>query len=593
MQHLKYLNKFFLKYKWHLLLGILFVFASNYFRSLQPQIIRDALDLVIENIGSYSSMAEGTEKEALFKEIGGQLLYFGGLVLGLALLMGVFMYFMRQTIIVMSRLIEYDMRKEIFGHYEKLTTAFYKRNNTGDLMARISEDVSKVRMYVGPAVLYGINLVSLFILVIYSMLKVNVELTLYSLAPLPVLSFSIYYISSIINKKSERIQKQIASLNSTAQEVYSGIRVVKSYVQEKATGSFFAGQSENFKKKSLELAKVEAFFHPLMALLIGISTVITVYIGGLQVAKGAVTAGNIAEFVIYVNMLTWPVTAIGWIASLYQQAAASQKRINEFLNVQPEIASPVENPVDIRGHIRFENVTFVYPDTGIEALKNVNFEIKPGEKLAIIGRTGSGKTTIADLLLRLYDVTEGRITIDGQDIREMDLDNLRQKFGYVPQDVFLFSDSIANNIGFGKDEFSREEVEDFAKYAAIHKDIKELPDGFDTMVGERGVTLSGGQKQRVSIARALIKRPDVLVLDDCLSAVDTDTEKQILGYFSGALADKTAIIITHRIYSQLEFDKIIVLDDGQISEEGKHADLLMLGGYYAELHKKQDASMVS
>lgn len=593
MQHLKYLNKFFLKYKWHLLLGILFVFASNYFRSLQPQIIRDALDLVIENIGSFSSMAEGPEKEALFKDIGGQLLYFGGIVLGLALLMGVFMYFMRQTIIVMSRLIEYDMRKEIFGHYEKLTTAFYKRNNTGDLMARISEDVSKVRMYVGPAVLYGINLVSLFILVIYSMLKVNVELTLYSLAPLPVLSFSIYYISSIINKKSERIQRQIASLNSTAQEVYSGIRVVKSYVQEKATGSFFAGQSENFKKKSLELAKVEAFFHPLMALLIGISTVITVYIGGLQVAKGAVTAGNIAEFVIYVNMLTWPVTAIGWIASLYQQAAASQKRINEFLNVQPEIASPVANPVDFQGHIRFENVTFIYPDTGIEALKNVTFEIKPGEKLAIIGRTGSGKTTIADLLLRLYDVTEGRITIDGQDIREMDLDNLRQKFGYVPQDVFLFSDSIANNIGFGKDEFSREEVETFAKYAAIHKDIKELPDGFDTMVGERGVTLSGGQKQRVSIARALIKRPDVLILDDCLSAVDTDTEKQILGYFSGALADKTAIIITHRIYSQLEFDKIIVLDEGQVSEEGKHAELVMLGGYYAELHKKQDASVVS
>jgi ATP-binding cassette subfamily B multidrug efflux pump len=593
MRHLKYLNKFFLKYKWHLLLGILFVFASNYFSSLQPQIIRDALDLAIENLGTYTDMAEGPEKKAMLEDIGGQLLYFGGLVLGLALLMGVFMYFMRQTIIVMSRLIEYDMRKEIFGHYEKLTTAFYKRNNTGDLMARISEDVSKVRMYVGPAVLYGINLVSLFILVIYAMLKVNVELTLYSLAPLPVLSFSIYYISSIINKKSERIQKQIATLNSTAQEVYSGIRVVKSYVQEDATGSFFSGQSENFKSKSLELAKVEAFFHPLMALLIGISTVITVYIGGLQVAQGTVTAGNIAEFVIYVNMLTWPVTAIGWIASLYQQAAASQKRINEFLQVQPEILSPTNNPVDIQGHIKFENVSFTYPDTGIQAIKNVSFELKPGEKMAVIGRTGSGKTTIADLLVRLYDVTEGRITIDGQDIREMDLDNLRRKFGYVPQDVFLFSDSIANNIGFGKDEFSREEVETFAKHAAIYKDIKELPKGFDTMVGERGVTLSGGQKQRVSIARALIKRPDVLILDDCLSAVDTDTETQILGYFSGALAEKTAIIITHRIYALLEFDKIIVLDDGQITEEGKHADLILKNGYYAELYKKQDASVLS
>lgn len=592
MQHLSYLNKFFVKYKWYLVLGILFVSASNYFRSLQPQIIRDALDLVIDNLASYTGMAEGAEKEALFTDIGGQLLYFGGLVLGLALLMGVFMYFMRQTIIVMSRLIEYDLRKEIFSHYEKLTTAFYKRNNTGDMMARISEDVSKVRMYVGPAVLYGINLVSLFVLVIYSMLKVNVELTLYSLAPLPVLSFSIYYISSIINKKSERIQKQIASLNSTAQEVYSGIRVVKSYVQERATGNFFAGQSENFKGKSLELARVEAFFHPLMALLIGISTVITVYIGGLQVAKGTVTAGNIAEFVIYVNMLTWPVTAIGWIASLYQQAAASQKRINEFLKVQPDILSPIDNPVEIEGHIRFENVSFTYPDTGIQALKNVSFELKPGEKMAIIGRTGSGKTTIADLLLRLYDVSEGRITVDGTDIREMDLDNLRRKLGYVPQDVFLFSDTIANNIGFGKDEFTREEVETFAKYAAIYKDIKELPEGFDTMVGERGVTLSGGQKQRISIARALIKQPEVLLLDDCLSAVDTDTEKQILGYFSGALADNTAIIITHRIYSQLEFDKIIVLDDGQISEEGKHSELILQGGYYAELHKKQDASLV-
>ena len=593
MNHLSYLNKYFYKYRRHLLLGILFVFASNYFRSLQPQIIRDALDLVIENLGAYNKMVDGPDKQALYAEIGKKLLYFGGVVLGLALLMGVFMYFMRQTIIVMSRLVEYDMRKEIFAHYEKLTTAFYKRNNTGDLMSRISEDVSKVRMYIGPAVLYGINLVSLFILVIYSMLRVNVELTLYSLAPLPILSFSIYYISSIINKKSESIQQQIASLNSTAQEVYSGIRVVKSYVQEKATGNFFAGQSETFKAKSLELAKVEAFFYPLMVLLIGISTVITVFVGGVQVAKGTVTAGNIAEFVIYVNMLTWPVTAIGWIASLYQQAAASQKRINEFLQVQPEILSPVNNPVDIKGHIKFEKVAFTYPDTGIRALKEVSFELKPGEKMAIIGRTGSGKTSIGDLMLRLYDVTEGKITIDGTDIREMDLDNLRQKLGYVPQDVFLFSDTIANNIGFGKDEFTREEVETFAKHAAIYNDIKDLPQGFDTMVGERGVTLSGGQKQRVSIARALIKRPDVLVLDDCLSAVDTDTEKQILGYFSGALADKTAIIITHRIYSQLEFDKIIVLDDGEIVEEGKHADLLELGGYYAELHKKQDASVVS
>lgn len=592
MKHLSYLNKYFLKYQRYLFFGILFVFASNYFRVLQPGIIRDALDLVIENIEAYRQLANGTEKDLLFKALGNELLYFGGLVLVLALMMGVFMYFMRQTIIVMSRLIEYDLRKEIFGHYEKLNTAFYKKNNTGDLMARISEDVSKVRMYVGPAVLYGINLTSLFILVIYSMLKVNVELTLYSLAPLPILSFSIYYISNIINRKSERIQQQLASLNSTAQEVYSGIRVVKSYVQENPIGHFFSKQSDDFKNKSLSLARTEAFFHPLMALLIGISTVITVYIGGLQAAKGSITAGNIAEFVIYVNMLTFPVMAIGWIASLMQQAAASQKRINEFLLLKPEIESPKIEVRDFHGHIRFENVSFTYPDTGIVALRNVSFDLKAGEKMAIIGRTGSGKTTIADLLLRLYDVTEGRITIDGVDIRELDLDNLRQKLGYVPQDGFLFSDTISHNIAFGKDKVNQKEVEIFAKHAAIYDDINGLPEGFQTMVGERGVTLSGGQKQRISIARALIKRPDILLLDDCLSAVDTDTEKQILGYFAKALSNKTTIIITHRMYSLLEFDQIIVLDEGKITEQGKHKDLLSQNGYYADLYKALDSSLV-
>ena len=587
MKELAYTNKFFVRYRWRFLLGILFVSVSNYFRVLQPQMIREALDLVVENIGLFGMFQGFGMQPELFKILGRSLLYFGVLVLILALLMGIFMYLMRQTIIVMSRLMEYDMRKEIFAHYERLSLAFYKRNNTGDLMSRITEDVSKVRMYLGPAVLYGINLIPLFVLVIYAMLRVNVELTLYSLAPLPLLSISIYYVSSLINKKSEVIQRQLATLNSSAQEVYSGIRVVKSYVQEKAMAGYFAEQSDEYKAKSLNLAKVDAFFYPLMILLIGASTVITVYVGGLQVVRGAITPGNIAEFVIYVNMLTWPVTAIGWIASIIQQAAASQKRINEFLNTQPEITNLTDIVEPVQGLIEFDEVDFTYPDTGIQALRKASFRLEPGQKMAIIGRTGSGKTTIADLLTRMYDVTGGAIRIDGKDIRQHNLDNLRQRIGYVPQDVFLFSDTIANNIAFGRRDASREEVEQHARHAAIYDEIMELSDGFDTAVGERGVTLSGGQKQRVSIARAFLKKPDIVLLDDCLSAVDTKTEKQILGYLSGALANKTAIIITHRIYSLIQFDQIIVLEDGAIVESGTHEELLQHKGYYHDLFENQ------
>ncbi|HQU57546.1 MAG: ABC transporter ATP-binding protein [Phaeodactylibacter sp.] len=590
MKELAYLNKFFLRYRGRFLLGIIFVSLSNYFRVLQPRMIREALDLVVENIGLYGMFQGFSLQPELFKVLGQSLLYFGLLVLLLALLMGIFMYLMRQTIIVMSRLIEYDMRREVFAHYEKLGLAFYKRNNTGDLMSRITEDVSKVRNYLGPAVLYGINLVSLFILVIYSMLSVSVELTLYSIAPLPLLSISIYYVSNLINKKSEIIQRQLATLNSNAQEVYSGIRVVKSYVQEGPMARFFAGLSEDYKQKSLSMAKVDAFFYPLMILLIGASTVITVYVGGLQAVKGSITPGNIAEFVIYVNMLTWPVTAIGWIASIVQQAAASQKRINEFLNTQPEIASPngvKPSPEGLRGQIEFDKVSFTYPDTGIQALREVSFRLEPGQKMAVIGRTGSGKTTLADLLVRMYDATEGLIRIDGKDIRQHHLGQLRQSIGYVPQDVFLFSDTIANNIAFGKSEASREEIEKHARHAAVYDDIMGLSDGFDTLVGERGVTLSGGQKQRVSIARAFIKQPDLVILDDCLSAVDTKTEKQILGHLSGALANKAAIIITHRIYALLQFDKIIVLENGAVVEEGTHDELLQQRGYYYEQFEKQ------
>lgn len=588
MKELAVLNKYFVKYRWHLLLGIVFVSASNYFRVLQPRMIREALDLVVDNI-SYFYLFEGFEVQGeLFSVLGNTLMLFGILVLLLALAMGVFMYFMRQTIIVMSRLIEYDLRKELFGHYEKLSLAFFKRNKTGDLMARISEDVSKVRMYLGPAVLYGINLVSLFVFVIYSMISVSPTLSLYSLAPLPFLSISIYYVSHIINTRSTVIQKQLGQLNSHAQEVYSGIRVVKSYVQEAPMTDFFRHESEDYKNKALRLVQVESLFHPVMLLLIGASTIITVYAGGMLAVRGEITAGNIAEFVIYVNMLTWPVTATGWIASIIQQAAASQKRINEFMQTAPDINNEVPAEDEpLRGAIAFKNVNFIYPDTGIHALRNVNFHLAAGQKMAIIGRTGSGKTTIADLLVRMYDVSNGSIELDNKNIEAHDLNKLRKRIGYVPQDVFLFSDTISQNIAFGRRDASQEEIEEFARHAAVYDDIMGLTEGFKTMVGERGVTLSGGQKQRVSIARALIKRPDIVILDDCLSAVDTNTEKQILGYFTSALADKTAIIITHRIYSLLQFDKIIVLDEGEIVEEGTHSELLQQKGYYYQLYEKQ------
>ena len=595
MRELQFLNQFFWRYRGRLLLGIVFICASNYFQVLQPQVIREALDLVIEHLNNYRMYAGfGAVRDEYFSILSHTLMLFGGLVLLLALLMGFFLFLTRQTIIVMSRLIEYDLREVIFDHYQELSLDFYKRNNTGDLMNRITEDVNKVRMYLGPAVMYCANLISTIALVVYAMVKVSPTLTLYTLIPLPLLAISIYYVSNVIHTRSTFIQQQLSKLTSIAQEVFSGIRVVKSYVREEQQVKFFAKESDTYKDMSMDLAKVDAWFFPLMVFMVGASTILTVYVGGLQVVAGNISAGNIAEFVIYVNMLTWPVTAIGWIASIVQQAAASQKRINEFLKSETSITDPApEDTHAIRGEITFEHVAFTYPDTGIEALKDLDFHLKAGEKLAIIGRTGSGKTTIADLLVRMYDVTGGRILVDGKDIREIGLANLRRRVGVVPQDVFLFSDTIHNNIAFGADhDPSREEVERYAEYAAVKEDIEGITLGFDAMVGERGVTLSGGQKQRVSIARALIKHPDIIILDDSLSAVDTNTEQKILGYFNESLADKTSIIITHRIYGHLKFDKIIVLEDGGIAEMGTHEELIGNGGYYAEIVERQMAEEV-
>ncbi len=586
MQHLKSLNKYFWKYKYHFLLGIVFVAAGNYFRAWQPQVVREALDYVLAQLKLYNA-ADTTGKEVIMHTLSPALLRFGGLVLLLALVMGIFMYFMRQTIIVMSRLIEYDQRKEVYDHYQFLDKSFYRRNNTGDMMSRITEDVNKVRMYLGPALLYGINLVTLFIMVVYAMLKVDVRLTIYSLLPLPILSLSIYYVSQFVQKRSQAIQVKLSRLTGIVQEVFSGIRVVKTYTQEKAFGKHFAAESEDYRVKNMSLGLIEAMFVPLMMVLIGLSTILVIYVGGLQVFDGRITTGNIAEFVIYVNMLTWPVTAIGWIASIIQQANVSQGRINEFMNSQPSIVNQGSYKGSVKGELVFDHVSFTYPDTGIKAIDDVSFTIQPGQKIAIIGRTASGKTTLADLILRMYDPTKGRILLDGTSLKDFDLVSLRDQIAYVPQDVFLFSDTISANIRFGAADASQEEVEQFAKFAAVYEDIESLPDKFETRIGERGITLSGGQKQRISIARALIRQPQLVILDDCLSAVDTQTEHTIVDFLNQELAQKTAIMITHRIVGMLEYDKVLVIDKGKLIEEGTHDELIERQGLYYELWQQQ------
>ena len=564
--------------------GIIFVFLSNYFKIKIPQTVKVALNSIFELVNAQKATGADGEFIEMF---GDQVIKYSLYVIGFAIVMGVFMFLMRQTIIVMSRLIEYDIRKEIFAHYEKLDTAFYKSNKTGDLMSRVAEDVGKVRMYLGPALLYGINLLGLCVLVVYAMLKVNVMLTFYTLLPLPFLSLSIYYVSRMINKRSEEIQKQLSVMTANSQEVYSGIRVVKSYRVEDRFREKFTQVSEDFKEKSMSLAKVNAFFFPLMILIISLSTLLTIYVSGKLVGEGKMMPGTIAEFIIYVNYLTWPFTSIGWIASIIQQAEASSKRIYAILDTEPQIKNTSEDPIDLTGRVEFRNVTFIYPDTGIMALDNVSFTLEPGQKMAIMGRTASGKSTICELITRMYDVTSGEILIDGIPIDQMDIDSLRSQVGYVPQDGFLFSDTIENNIAFGVEGVSLDKVIATAKGSDVHDDILQFTDGYDTLVGERGVTLSGGQKQRISIARAMIKDPDLFLLDDCLSAVDTKTEKAILGYLSENLTGKTTIIVTHRILHYITFDSIMVIEKGKIVEMGNHKDLIEKGGYYYDMVENQ------
>ena len=586
MKHLFYLNKYFVKYKWRIIPGVLFVVISNIFGVVPAQVIGHAFNLITENITIYR-LYNGFDRQAIVYDIFGySLLFFGALILFLYLLRGLFLFFMRQTIILMSRHIEFDMKNDIYAHYQRLSLGFYRRNNTGDLMNRATEDVNRVRMYVGPAIMYAINTTVLFCLVIYFMFSVNSTLAIYALLPLPILVVAIYYVNTIINHKSEKIQEQLSRLSSFVQERFSGVRVMKSYVREAQAQEVFAEESNAYKRNSMGLVKVQAFFYPTMLLLVGISTILTIYIGGQQVIKGAITPGNIAEFIVYVNQLTFPVTMLGWVTTLIQRAEASQKRINEFLQLKPDIVTGKE-PVSLNGNIAFRNVSFTYQDTGIEALKNISFEVKQGQFLAIIGKTGSGKSTLANLMMRMYDVTSGEILVDGKKLDKIDLQAYRSQIGFVPQEVFLFSDTIKNNIAFGLDAVNDNQVEQAAKDAAVYHNIVGFDQQFETMLGERGITLSGGQKQRVSIARALIKEPQMLIFDDCLSAVDTKTEEEILSNLGRLMKGRTSVLIAHRISTIKNADKILVLDDGKIIEEGTHQELLNLGKAYAELYQNQ------
>ncbi len=584
-------------------MGMVFIVLSNYFRILTPQITKYVLNTVETSIKKEPTSADREirtnydpivkdlfikkldSKHASFKK---KILYSGIILLVLALISGFFMFLMRQTIIVMSRHIEYEQKNEIFAHYQRLDTNFYKTHNTGDLMSRISEDVSRVRMYTGPAIMYLINLAATIGFSVYYMFNENIELTIYVLSPLPILAITIYYVNNIINRKSDKIQSLLSDLTTNAQESYSGIRVIKSFVQEKAMLGFFENNSEEYRSNAISLAKTEAIYFPSMGLMIGISTLLTIFIGGLYVINGSINIGVIGEFVMYILMLMFPVMAIGWTASMIQRASTSQRRINEFLHTTPTVQSaPGTTKNTLNGSITFRDVDFVYPHTGIHAIKNFNLTIKKGEKIAIIGKTGSGKSTVAQLMLRMYDPQKGTILYDDVDIKNIGLDVLRSQISYVQQDVFLFSDTVENNIGFAVEKAPESTIIEAAKNAAVAKEIGQFPLKYQTMIGERGVTLSGGQKQRISIARALLKDHNIVVFDDCLSAVDAKTENEIISNLNNFLHAKTAVIITHRIFSLFNFDKIIVLKDGAIVESGKHNELLELNGLYAEMYINQ------
>ncbi len=603
MKHLRALNKYFWKYRWRLGFGVFFVVLSNYFNVLAPQLTGYVIDYVnhsLQHDGAAPS-TEGKSYDVLIKQLINYITNINGMwnvvllcvivLIALALLKAFFLFLMRQTIIVMSRLIEYDQKNEVYRHYQQLDSLFYKRNSTGDLMNRITEDVSRVRMFTGPAIMYVVNLVTIIGFSVFFMFQRSPELTIYVLLPLPILAIIIYIVNQRIHKQSEVIQESLSALTTNAQESYAGIRVIKSFTQENTMLRFFTQNSEKYRQSAVGLAKVEALYFPAITLLIGLSTLLTIMIGGLYYINGThnIGPGTIVEFVIYVNMLTFPVSAIGLTASMIQRAAASQKRLNEFLDTESAIKDqPLAKETPLKGDIIFNNITMRYPDTGIQALKHFNLHIKAGEKIAIFGRTGSGKTTLAQLLLRMYDPQEGHISVDGVDLREIKLASLRQQISYVPQDVFLFSDTIFNNIASGEANVTEEQVYNAAKQAGVHEEILRFPQQYQTIVGERGVTLSGGQKQRVSIARAIIKNPHILLFDDCLSAVDAKTESLITGHLNNYLQNKTAIIITHRIFASLEFDKIFVLDEGVVIEQGTHEQLLQIpNGYYAALYQQQ------
>lgn len=610
MKELKYLNKYFFKYKWHLIIGLLFIVLTTYFKVYAPTLFNEGVDYIensldavkndtaspplpesirwLNDIGLTSVEQTSANKEEQAKTTRYVILLLAVLFAVIFIIQGIFLFFTRVTLIIMSRRIEYDLKNQIYQQYQELSLSFFKRNNTGDLMNRISEDVSKVRMYLGPAVMYTLSLAFLIGFVLYAMCSISVKLTLYTLLPLPILSISIYYVSTLINKKSERVQSKQSELSSFVQETTSGIRVLKAYNRENAYMNFFRNESDSYKTLVLSLIKIEALFMPLIIMLVGLSTVLAIYLGSVEAIVGnGFDKGDIIQFIIYVNMLTWPFASVGWVTSLVNKAEASQKRINEFLKEEPEIKSTVSGDEKITGNISFEEVSFTYPDTGIEALQRINFNLKTGQTLGITGRTGSGKSTIANLISRQYDVTSGSIKIDNRTIQNVHLESLRNSIGTVPQDVFLFSDSIRNNISFSDERLTEEQIVEAAKKAAIYDNIMEFPEKFDTVLGERGINLSGGQKQRISIARAIIKSPEILIFDDCLSAVDTETEDKILRSLSQIMEGKTSVIISHRISSILGADHILVLDKGQIIEQGSHQDLIDKKGYYHELYQKQ------